>query len=112
MMIIDKLLPRKDKVEPEAAASPPTLAVTPEPEWVGWRLATFALDTIEPVPGKKTTATAIWRAYLDWCRAGKRVPLAMPVFATRFDDLADEVGIVRWQNGAHVLYRDLALKKA
>lgn len=98
---------------PPVPATPAALiAAVPDQPWVGWRIATFAAETLMPTPGIKTSSTAVWRAYLGWCREGKRVPLAMNVFLKRFDELAEEVGIGRFQNGAHVLYRDLTLRKA
>lgn len=103
------------KKAPPPKPSPPTptlAALAPEPEWVGWRLATFAVDSLRPTPGIKTSSVAVWRAYLGWCREGKCVPLAMAVFQNRFDKLAEEVGIHRFQNGAHVFYRDVSLRKA
>jgi hypothetical protein len=103
----------KAKQPPPLPATPAALiAVAPDQEWVGWRIATFAAETLMSTPGIKTSSTAVWRAYLGWCREGKRVPLAMNVFLKRFDELVEEVGIGRFQNGAHVLYRDLTLRKA
>lgn len=103
----------KSNRPPPVPASPAALTkIAPEPEWVGWRIATFAADNLIPAPGVKTSSTAVWRAYLAWCREGKRAPLAMNVFLKRFDELAEEVGIGRFQNGAHVLYRDITLRKA
>jgi hypothetical protein len=80
-------------------------------ERVGWRIATFAADRLAPAPGVKTSSSAIWRAYLGWCREGKCVPLGMGPFQKAFDDIAREAGIGRFQNGAHVFYRDLAVKE-
>lgn len=106
---------RKPKPKPDrhpGKVPPPALVLTqPEPEWVGWRIATFAADRLTPAPGLMTSSVIVWRAYLDWCRDHKRVPLAMAVFVKRFDALAEEVGIPRFQNGAHVLYRDLDVRR-
>lgn len=107
-------------VKPKRRLKPPALlpeatnlaAMMPEPQWLGWRIGTFALDCLAPAIGLKTSSVEVWRAYLKWCREGKCVPLAMGVFQSRFDQLAEEVGIGRFQNGAHVFYRDLALKGA
>jgi hypothetical protein len=84
--------------------NPPQPSVAPKTECLGWRIATFAVQTLRPTPGTKTPSAHIWRAYLAWCREGKRVPLAMNVFFKRFDVFAQEAGIGRFQNGAHVLY--------
>lgn len=106
------------KTMPDTA---PSQALAPEvpanylataPEILGWRIATFAKYELRPAPGIKTPSTDVWRAYVTWCREGNMVPLAMNVFLTAFDTLAAEVGIGRFQNGAHVLYRDLSLKRA
>lgn len=94
------------------ASNPSAVPDPSKPDQLGWRIATFAKDTFLPTPGTMTTSTAIWHAYLQWCREGGTVPLAMNVFLSRLDALTVDAGIERFQNGPHILYRDLTLGRA
>lgn len=91
--------------------APPKLTTAPDHDFVGWRVGVFALDVLEPVAGSVLTSTALWDAYKQWCREGKKMPLALPAFLERFEDIAAEAGIPRKQKGGHVAYHDTAVKK-
>ncbi len=91
--------------------SPPALDVAPDHDWVGWRVGAFALDVLEPAAGSVLTSTALWDAYKQWCGEAKKVPLALPVFLSRFEEIAADAGIPRKQKGGHVAFHDTAVKK-
>ncbi len=89
----------------------PPLDMPSNHDWVGWRVGAFALDVLEPVTGKVLTSTELWDAYKHWCGEGRKMPLALPVFLARFEEIAADAGIPRKQKGGHVAFHDTAVKK-
>lgn len=79
-------------------------------EDLGWQVATFALERISPDEKSGAGSGAIWESYCSWCDARKAVPLAFAVFHAEFDKVAEAVGILRRQVGAHVLYDGIKLE--
>lgn len=79
-------------------------------ETLGWQVATFAADRLVPDPLSRAGSTAIWEAYVTWCRAHNAVPLAFAVFHAEFGKVADAVGMARRQVGAHVNYEGVRLE--
>ncbi len=73
-------------------------------EGLGWQVATFAVERLSPDDRSGAGSSAIWNAYVDWCRTRKAVPLAFAVFHGEFEKVAEATGIVRRQVGAHVNY--------
>jgi len=80
------------------------------PTGMGWRLATFASERLEPQAEGLATQSEIWEAYLAWCAARKEEPIAVVCFDREFTEVAEAAGIERVQYGANVIYRDVAVK--
>lgn len=79
-------------------------------ETLGWQVATFAADRLTPDEKSGAGSSAVWEAYVQWCRDKNAVPLAFAVFHVEFSKVADAVGIVRRQVGAHVNYEALRIE--
>jgi hypothetical protein len=79
-------------------------------ETLGWQVATFAADRLTPDEKSGAGSSAVWEAYVQWCRDKNAVPLAFAVFHTEFSKVAESVGIVRRQVGAHVNYEGLRIE--
>lgn len=73
-------------------------------EELGWQVATFAADRLHPDEYSCVGSSAVWEAYLAWCRERHAVPLAFAVFHNEFEKVAEAVGMKRRQVGAHVNY--------
>lgn len=79
------------------------------PETLGWQVATFASERLAPDDKSDTGSSAVWEAYVNWCRDHNAVPLAFAVFHAEFDMIAEIVGITRRQTGAHVTYQGVRI---
>lgn len=79
-------------------------------EELGWQVATFAHEWLNPDDKSRTGSSAIWEAYVTWCQNKNAVPLAFAVFHAEFDKVAEAVGIQRRQVGAHVNYEGVRLE--
>lgn len=82
------------------------MTATPE---LGWRLATFLLDTLVPAPRYQVSAHALFRAYGQWCAERKAVPLLEAVFLDRVAEIAASGDIRILQAGANVVFHDVTL---
>lgn len=80
------------------------------PETLGWQVATFAAERLHPDDKSRVGSSAIWEAYVTWCRDHNAVPLAFAVFHAEFEAVADAVGLARRQVGAHVNYEGVRLE--
>lgn len=77
---------------------------------LGWRLATFALERLDPIANGLTTQTEVWGAYCIWCAVRNEEPIAVAFFDREFAQLAEAAGIERVQIGANVYFPGVALK--
>lgn len=84
------------------------------PTWtpLGWRVATFAAETFVPEDRAKTTITAVWHRYRQWCHETSCEPLFYPLFVLEFDKVMAEAGVPRVQQGANLYYRTLGVRPA
>lgn len=79
-------------------------------EILGWEVATFAAERLAPDETRDAGSSAIWEAYVNWCRHRHAVPLAFAVFHAEFDKVAEMVGIKRRQVGAHVNFEGVRIE--
>lgn len=100
---------KKDKAKTTPAKEALPEAPKPEPTELGWRLATFALDTLHPDPKQMVTITEVWTAYAAWCASNSFVPIAYAIFVQEFERLANETGMRRYQSGANLVFPGVAL---
>lgn len=87
-----------------------TAPVDTMPTGIGWRLATFALERLEPKANCLFTLSEAWDAYCGWCASREEEPMAIAFFDREFGRLARETGIERIQNGANVYFLHVVLK--
>lgn len=77
---------------------------------LGWEIAVFAAERLSPADNRSVGSSLIWEAYCAWCADRKAVPLAFAVFHAEFETVAEAVGMVRRQVGAHVNYEGVMLE--
>lgn len=80
-------------------------------EGVGWQLASFVADALEPSQGQQITSTDVWRAYCDWCRGRHRIPMAESIFAECFLELSKTIGLSEHWRGGNVCFSDVQIKE-
>jgi len=80
-------------------------------EGVGWQLASFVADSLEPSVGQQVTSTDLWRAYCDWCRGRHRVPIAEGIFAESILELSRTIGLADHWRGGNVYFSDVQIRE-
>lgn len=71
--------------------------------------AVWADERLQPVPGGRLTANAVFNDYEQWCRNHNYVPLREGVFVEQLMQLAGEVAMPMAQSGSNLEFRDVAL---
>lgn len=81
------------------------------PKALGWKIATFGLERLQPAADYIAGSSAVWNAYCEWCTERNEVPLAFAVFQEELDKVARAAGIQVQQSGGHILFQDVRIAK-
>jgi hypothetical protein len=71
--------------------------------------AEFALERLEPSPGRSVAIDDLHQPYRDWCHTVNRRPLAPDEFAGRFIALLGFAGMRTEKRSGRVLVRNVRL---